>query len=111
MGICENAVISGGIVMRMYSLAAAATRGVGDAVARADLNTRLGVGGGLRAHALLDLPGHGQESLLDVGSVLGRGLEERDAEAVSKLLENKVSSSIQRKLSSECIVAIQTRQE
>lgn len=90
MGICENAVISGGIVMRMYSLAAAATRGVGDAVAGADLNTRLGVGGGLRAHALLDLPGHGQESLLDVGSVLGRGLEERDAEAVSKLLRNGV---------------------
>lgn len=37
-------------------------------------------------HALLDLAGHGQESLLDVGGVLGGGLEEGDAEAVSEFL-------------------------
>lgn len=87
--ICENAVISRGwgIVVRLCSLAAAATRGVGDAVARADLNTRLGVGSGLRAHALLDLSRHGQESLLNVGSVLGRGLKEGDAERVRELLK------------------------
>ena len=64
----------------LASLAAAATGGVGDAVAGANLDTGLGVGGGLRAHALLDLSRHGQESLLDVGGVLGRGLEEWDAE-------------------------------
>ena len=86
--ICENAVISRGwgIVVRLCSLAAAATRGVGDAVARADLNTRLGVGSGLRAHALLDLAGHGEESLLDITRVLGRCLEEGDAQAVGEFL-------------------------
>jgi len=34
---------------------------------------------GSRAHTLLDLSRHGEESLLDVRGVLGRGLEERDA--------------------------------
>jgi len=38
------------------------------------------------AHALLDLAGHGQEGLLDVAGVLGRGLEEGDAEAVCEFL-------------------------
>lgn len=52
----------------------------------ADLNARLGVRGRLGSHALLDLSGHGQERLFDVGSVLGRSLEERDAKAVSELL-------------------------
>jgi hypothetical protein len=33
-----------------------------------------------------DFAGHGGEGLLDVGGVLGRGLEEGDAEAVSKVL-------------------------
>lgn len=36
----------------------------------ADLHGGFVVNGGC-AHALLDLPGHGQESLLDVGCVLG----------------------------------------
>jgi hypothetical protein len=35
---------------------------------------------------VLDLLGHGKESLLDVGGVLGRGLEEGDAELVGKAL-------------------------
>lgn len=56
-------------------------------MAWADLNTGLGVGCGLRTHALLDLPGHGQESLLDVRGVLGGGLEEWDAKAVGELLK------------------------
>jgi hypothetical protein len=51
-----------------------------------NLNTGLGVCRSLRTHALLDLTGHGQESLLNVGSVLGRSLEERDAKAVGELL-------------------------
>lgn len=67
-------------------LAAAAAGRVGHAVSGADLDTRLGVGGSLRSHALLDLAGHRQESLLDVGGVLGRRLEERDTKAVSEFL-------------------------
>lgn len=38
------------------------------------------------AHTLLDLTGHGQESLLDVGGVLCRSLQEWNAERISKLL-------------------------
>ena len=38
------------------------------------------------SHALLDLPSHSQESLLDVAGVLCRGLQEWDADAVSKFL-------------------------
>ena len=38
------------------------------------------------AHALLDLPGHGQEGLLDVARVLGRRLEEGDTEGVCEFL-------------------------
>lgn len=75
-----------GIIVRC--LAAAAAGRVGDTVSGADLNTRLGVRSRLGTHALLDLSGHGQESLLDVGSVLSRGLEERDAKAVGELLQN-----------------------
>lgn len=37
------------------------------------------VGGDGAAHALLDLAGHGKESLLDIAGVLGGGLEEGDA--------------------------------
>ncbi len=81
----------------MCSLAATATGRVGDAVAGANLDTGLGVGGGLGAHALLNLPSHGQEGLLDVGSILSRGLEEWDVKAVSELLEN-VLVSVQRKV-------------
>jgi hypothetical protein len=36
---------------------------------------------------VLDLLGHGQEGLFDIGCVLGRGLEEGDAELVRKGLE------------------------
>ncbi len=35
---------------------------------------------------ILDLLGHGQESLFDVGSVLGRSLEEGNAELVGEFL-------------------------
>lgn len=52
----------------------------------ADLDTRLRVGCRLRTHPLLDLAGHGQESLLDIGGILGRGLEEGNSEAVGELL-------------------------
>jgi hypothetical protein len=38
---------------------------------------------------VLDLLGHGQESLLDVGSVLGRGLEERNSELVGEFLRSR----------------------
>lgn len=55
-------------------------------MALADLYAGLGVVGGGGPHALLDLPGHGQEGLLDVAGVLGRGLEEGDAQAVGELL-------------------------
>lgn len=55
-------------------------------MALADLDGRLGVVGSCGAHALLDLPGHGQEGLLDIAGVLGRGLEEWNTQAVSELL-------------------------
>ena len=38
------------------------------------------------SHALLDLAGHCEESLLDVGGVLSGGLEEWDPKAVGELL-------------------------
>lgn len=41
---------------------------------------------GRATHALLDLAGHGQESLLDVAGVLCRGFKEGDAQAVGKFL-------------------------
>ena len=50
-----------------------------DTLARTNVDSGLVVDGGV-AHTFLDLAGHGQESLLDVGCVLGRGLEEWDAE-------------------------------
>lgn len=62
-------------------------------MALSDLNRRLGVVCGSGTHALLDLPGHGQESLLDVAGVLGRGLEEWNAQAVGELLLFVVSKS------------------
>lgn len=52
----------------------------------ANLYAGLGVVGSSGTHALLDLPGHGQESLLDVAGVLGRGLEEGNTQAVGELL-------------------------
>jgi len=41
---------------------------------------------GLGLHSCLDLAGHGQESLLDVGGSLGRSLEEFNSERVGKFL-------------------------
>lgn len=41
---------------------------------------------GCGAHALLDLAGHGQESLLNVGSALRRCLEEGNAKAIREFL-------------------------
>jgi hypothetical protein len=75
------------------SLAAAAAGRVGHVVTGSNLHTGLGVGSRLRALALLDLPSHGQEGLLDVGSVLSRGLEERDSKAVSELLQHGLVKS------------------
>jgi hypothetical protein len=41
---------------------------------------------GRGSHALFDLAGHGQESLLDVGRALRRCLKEGDAKAVREFL-------------------------
>ena len=51
----------------------------------ADLNGRFVVDR-RSAHSFLDLTSHRQESLLDIGSILGRGLEERNSQAVGKFL-------------------------
>lgn len=63
-----------------------------DALALANLDGRLVVDG-RGTHSLLDLSGHGQESLLDVGSALGGSLEERNSEAVGKFLQEPFSQS------------------
>ena len=44
----------------------------------------------LRRHARLDLAGHGHERLLDVGGVLRRSLQERDANLIGKRLRRLV---------------------
>jgi hypothetical protein len=41
---------------------------------------------GRGSHALLDLTGHCEESLFDVGCILGRGFEKWDPKAVSEFL-------------------------
>jgi hypothetical protein len=69
-------------------LAAAACGSRLDALALANLHGGLVVDSGC-SHALLNLSCHRQESLLDVGCVLGRGLEEGNSKAVGKLLEKK----------------------
>jgi hypothetical protein len=61
-------------------------------LALADLNAGFRVVGSRGTHALLDLSGHGQEGLLDIAGVLGRGLEEWDAQAVGEFL-GKVSNA------------------
>ena len=43
-------------------------------------------GGGLSLHSCLDLAGHSQESLLNIGGGLGRSLEEFNAERVGEFL-------------------------
>lgn len=67
------------------SLAATTAGSVLNTLALADGNCGLGVGG-CGTHALLDLAGHGKESLLDVGGALCGGLKEGNAEAVCELL-------------------------
>jgi hypothetical protein len=67
------------------SLTAATGAAALDGATLTDLDGGLVVDGGV-AHAFLDLAGHGQEGLLDVGCVLGRCLEEGDAEAVGEFL-------------------------
>jgi hypothetical protein len=67
-------------------LAAAVVGRRANALALTDLHARLGVVGCGSTHALLDLAGHGQESLLDIAGVLGGSLEEWDSEAVGELL-------------------------
>lgn len=62
-----------------------------DGATLADLDSGLVVDSGV-SHTLLDLAGHGQEGLLDVGCVLGRCLEEGNAEAVSEFLIEKIST-------------------
>lgn len=54
---------------------------------RTNLHTGFGVGSGLRTLSLLDLSGHSQEGLLNVGGVLSRSFEERDSKAISEFLE------------------------
>lgn len=70
----------------MVRLAAAVAGSRRYTVTWADLDVWLGVVRGGGAHALLDLPGHGEEGLFDIAGVLGRGLKEGDAQAVGKLL-------------------------
>lgn len=70
-------------------LAAAVVGRRTDALALADLHAGFRVVGRRGSHALLDLAGHGQESLLDVAGVLGRSLEEGDAQAVGEFLDMK----------------------
>ena len=72
------------------SLTAATGAAALDCATLTDLDGRLVVDGGV-SHALLDLAGHGQEGLLDVGCVLGRCLEEWNAEAVSEFLIKCIS--------------------
>lgn len=43
---------------------------------------------------ILDLFGHCQESLLNVGSILGRGLKERDVQLIGKFLRDPTSVSV-----------------
>jgi hypothetical protein len=74
---------------------AATARGSGlDALALANLHSRLVVDGG-GSHALLNLSRHCQESLLNVGRVLGGSLKEGDSETVGKLLyKSKMMMSV-----------------
>lgn len=71
----------------MHTLAATAV-GRGHVLAVANLDLALVAGSGLctATKSLLDLLGHSLESVLDVGGLLGRGLNEGNTHAVSKLL-------------------------
>ena len=79
--------VSRHIQLFLSSLAAAAARSALYTLALADGDCGLRVGG-CGTHALLDLAGHGKESLLDVGGALCGGLEEGNAEAVCEFLSS-----------------------
>lgn len=68
------------------NLAATTSRTGLDALALTDMHRWLVIDR-CSAHPLLDLPGHGQECLLDVRSALRRCLKERDSKTVSEFLE------------------------
>jgi hypothetical protein len=70
---------------RPKRLTTASSRARLDALALTDLDCWLVVDGGC-SHTFLDLSGHGEEGLFDVGGVLRRGFEERNADAVCELL-------------------------
>lgn len=68
-------------------LAAATTGSVLHALALSNGDCGLRVGG-RSSHTLLDLAGHSQESLLDIGGALCGSLKEGDAEAVCEFLRS-----------------------
>lgn len=76
----------------MNRLATAAVGRVADTLALANLDAGFRVVGSGGAHALLDLASHGKESLLDIASVLGRSLEEGNAQAVGEFLWTLLAS-------------------
>lgn len=76
-----------GVLKKSLHLTAPA-RVVGRNITTSDLDSRLIVDS-VRAHALLDLSRHSQESLLDIRGVLGGSFEERNTEAVGEFLYRK----------------------
>jgi hypothetical protein len=83
----EQQTSTGVDARRAGRLAAAARLVGGDALTGSDVDVGFRVvSSDAAAHALLNLAGHGQEGLLDVASVLGRSLEEGDAERVGEFL-------------------------
>lgn len=76
------------LASRAVHLAATACGSRLNALALADLHGGLIVDGG-SSHTLLDLSGHGQESLLDIRRILCRRLEEWDSKTVSKFLQGQ----------------------
>ena len=69
----------------MTKLAAATGRSRLHSLALSDINSGLVVDGG-GSHAFLDLAGHGQKGLFDIGGVLCGGLKERDSKAIGEFL-------------------------
>lgn len=61
------------------------------------VSTGLGIVSSSKDLPVLDLLGHGQESLLDVGRVLGRSLQERNAELVGERLGRRVVDHLLRR--------------
>lgn len=80
------------IVIIKPNLTAATTRPGLHPLALTDLDGRLVVHR-RRAHALLDLPSHGQECLLNIRCALSGGFEEWDAKAIRKFLFQRNSVS------------------